>query len=114
MSEITLPVLWAVAQELFGALFLPLLAVALALAVLTVLGLVRGGARVWRLALGLGVALGLAVALLAPALTRSSLAEVATPTDYVLMVAIFVGVSAGVALLIAGGAGLLQGRRGAP
>ena len=105
MSELSLPVLWAILSELLG-IWLPILvAAAAAFAVFILFGLRAAWGRVpcrfWAGAALIGVAAGVAVAAMAPWLTQSSLHEVQGPADWLALGAIACAVGlAGAALLV--------------
>lgn len=102
MQDVTISALLAILSEILGAAFWPLVLAIAALAVLALVGLVRGprhvGRRSWLLALGLGAVAGLAAALAAPAMTGSSLGQVATTSDWLFLATIWLAVALAVSL----------------
>jgi len=110
MEEITFAVLWFTTQELLGGLFWPLVTLFVVLALIVLAGLVRGRGRAWRLAALIGVVVAIAAGLLAPWITKSSLAEVTQPTDWMALAGIMLGTGLGSALLVTGVLGLISGR----
>lgn len=104
MQDITIGAFWAMAGEMLGAAFWPLVLLIAVLALLDFVGLVRGpkrvGRRSWLLALGIGAAAGIAAMLAAPGITQSSLAQVVTFTDWLFLVALGLGVALAVGLAL--------------
>jgi uncharacterized membrane protein len=110
MEEITFSVLWFVTQELLGGLFWPLVTLVVVLALIVLAGLIRGRGRAWRLAALIGVVVAVAAGLLAPGATKSALAEVSQPTDWMALAGVMLGTGLGAALLVTGVLGLISGR----